>query len=158
MQWRHNRRGLGCTPCYKWTSVVARPILVVGSKPNLVHKGRAVEQNYSCLDIRPSLMKCNLGEICAGQRSVFCSECWVEFVGSGQACQAPPTAHHSYNTDMENQLPFEYQQIDDCFYRHCFWLVVCFLDMNFKDFKPIQIPFSVSNILFPHLKLPKNSL
>ena len=32
------------------TSVVARPIVVVSSKSNLVHKGREVQENYSCLD------------------------------------------------------------------------------------------------------------
>ena len=52
-------------------SVVARPILVVGSKSNSVHQGRAVQQNDSCLDMRPSLLKCNLGEIRAGQHSLF---------------------------------------------------------------------------------------
>ena len=38
---------------YIWSisSIVARLILVMGSKSNLVHRGRApVQQNYSCLD------------------------------------------------------------------------------------------------------------
>ena len=33
----------------------------------------------------------NSGNICAGQHSVFCSECWVKFVISRQARPAPPT-------------------------------------------------------------------
>ena len=30
-------------------------------------------QNYSCLDMKPSLQKYNLGETCDGQNSMFCS-------------------------------------------------------------------------------------
>ena len=51
--------------CYRVAinGVVARPILVVGSKSSLVHQVWAVQhqQNYSCLDLGPSLLKCKLG-------------------------------------------------------------------------------------------------
>ena len=60
--------------------VVAGPILIVDSKSNLVHQGQAGQQNYSSLDTctEPSLLKCNLGEICTGR------ECWAKFVSFGR--------------------------------------------------------------------------
>ena len=44
-------------PIYVNFSAVARPILVVGFISNLVHQGREVQQNDSCLDMGPSLLK-----------------------------------------------------------------------------------------------------
>ena len=47
----------------------------------------------------PSLLKCNLGEFCAGQHSVFYQECWVKFVSFGAGL--PSTAHRWYNNVQE---------------------------------------------------------
>ena len=72
---------------------------MVGSKSNLVHQVRAIQQNDSFLDKRPSLLKCNLEEICAVQ-------CTVYFESAGQnsgqlslgRLPSPSTAQRGYNT------------------------------------------------------------
>ena len=120
-------------------SVVARPILVLGSKFTM-------SEHYSCLDFGPSMLKCNLGEIFPGQHSVFCSECWVKFLSSGQSRPAPPNGIAHRHSPLWLRwwwsLLEKEQLLMFCVYLNNLSYLVSYVILSFVD-SLVQFPLSL---------------
>ena len=81
---------------FQLISVVARPILVVGSKSYLVHQGKMVQQHCSCLDMGPIIAEVqSRGNLCWAAQCillrVLAKTCWFWAVPPSNAHPATPT-------------------------------------------------------------------
>ena len=80
---------------FQLISVVARPILVVGSKSYLVHQGKMVQQHCSCLDMGPIIAEVqSRGNLCWAAQCilprVLGKTCWFWAVPPSNAHPVTP--------------------------------------------------------------------
>ena len=70
-----------------------------------------VQQHYLCLDMGPSLLNCNLWEICTGQSTVyFAQSVWRNLLDLGRPSQhCPPWWQHFASLSSKHSVAFDFR-------------------------------------------------